>query len=74
MFFKANTLTQFWFAHLQQETVSCLTEKADDVLVQFGTTYLCESGFFNSDILKKTETVSGLSMTSVLHCQKQSRE
>jgi hypothetical protein len=32
------TNTQFWVAHQQQEAVSCLTEKAVDVLVQFGTT------------------------------------
>jgi hypothetical protein len=62
--FLRQTLTQFWVAHLHQEAVSCLTEKAVDVLIQFGTTYLCKSEF------SSTETVSMLTMTSVLHCQK----
>uniref|UniRef100_A0A8C8IKV7 Transposase n=1 Tax=Oncorhynchus tshawytscha TaxID=74940 RepID=A0A8C8IKV7_ONCTS len=52
MLFDANTLTQSWVAHLQQEAVSCLSEKAVDVLVQFGTTYLCESGFSTLAYLK----------------------
>ena len=44
---------QFWVAHLQQEVVFSLTEKAVDVLIQFGTTYLCESGFATLAYLKK---------------------
>jgi hypothetical protein len=55
--FLRQTLTQFWVAHLQQEAVSCLTEKAVEVLIQFGTTYLYKSGF------SSTETVSMLSFT-----------
>jgi hypothetical protein len=50
MLFEANT--QLWIVHLQQEAVACLTEKAVDVLVQFGTTYLCESGFTTLTYLK----------------------
>ena len=49
------TLTQFWVAHLQQEAVSCLSEKAVDVLIQFGTTYLCELGFSTLAYLKKNK-------------------
>jgi hypothetical protein len=52
MLFEANTLIQFWVAHLQQEAVSCLAEKAVDVLIQFGTTYICESGFSTLEYLK----------------------
>ena len=45
--------TQFWVAHLQQEAASCLTEKAVEVLIQFGTTYLCESWFSTLTYFKK---------------------
>ena len=33
MLLEANTLTQLWVAHLQQEAVSCLAVKAVDVLI-----------------------------------------
>ena len=55
MLFEANTLTQFWAAHLQQEAVSCLTEKAVDVLIQFGITYLCKPGFSTLTYLKQVQ-------------------
>jgi hypothetical protein len=39
--FLRQTLTQFWVAPLQQ--------KAVDVLSQFGTTFLCKSGFSSAE-------------------------
>ncbi|KAJ8010065.1 hypothetical protein DPEC_G00071110 [Dallia pectoralis] len=52
MLFETITLSQFWIALLQQEEFSCLGRKAVDVLIQFGTTYLCESGFSTLAYLK----------------------